>query len=651
MPDCGSRGCSGCSGVDAIAESCAETYRCPFTPAAISSVAVTPSRSPTQLASGASFSFTLVSADDVPLHCYVTPYMCTHSLYLRSARDVGASEGSVPVGSAQAIRDYVAFLQYSELRNQLAAELARSTAATGAPATESSLPRVAPLVRTSRFEHCLGDDDAGKVYDAVRPLLSPCDWDEMGTDGPYGYVMQPLDCDRAYARHTSQLRHWYTATELASFRAEVTSENTLMKGIEDGRHRRSPVMVGASPTSTAESALASSSSAAARFSEPLPPAVASGDDVEGTRHRGSLPRRFSWMQSSSTSSSSSLSSSVSTASLEAYPSAVHATSGVGGGPREGHPRTYLGEQLGYGEFVALDNPECIFFIEHILLAHEPTRAFAAAWTAGVRRTSDTPVQATEKSKQGLISQSLRGAGSALEVPHTSTTTTTTTSAVPFPSHTDPVVTLTFQQQCRLLELISVADYMGTQPLVELCATYLATWLMDHTDEDIVHSFVTTAPPIGRAVGTGAPSAPVSFKVTGAASFKEPWIVSVPGGGVPPAKSSEATNVSLPSAGVLPTSGLANLSTKTVETAAVAKKRCAAAAATALKHVGKEKGNRTGLTPTTAVVPSNYDGCGGGIPTASSDSDRLQSSFLLSADQRLVLLRHMKRDNSIVVSPY
>ncbi|CBZ37354.1 hypothetical protein, conserved [Leishmania donovani] len=642
-------GSCGSDGGAAIAESRAEVCRCRTTTTTptISSSATRSSFSHTQPSYDASFAFTLVSADDVSFHCCVTAYMCAHSLYLRSARDVGASEGSVPVGSAQAVRDYIAYLQYSDLRKQLAAELARPTAATGATATGAPLPPVASLVGVPPPEHDLRGDGARKVCDTAQSWLFPWDEDEIGRDGAHGYAAQPLDCDRAYTLHANRLRHWLTAAELASFRGETALEDAALARTGGGRRGRSPMAAAASPVPATTSASMLPLFTADLPLEPPPTAVTSADAQESAHHPTHSPQSFiATSSSSSSASSTSLTSSVSTASLEAYESAARATSGVDGGPHDRRQRTYLGEELGYGEFVALGDPEGLFFIEHVLLAHETTQGATAASTAGARWASDNSDKVTGDREQGLTSQNSQGVRSAPEASRKTAASTAAASAAPLPSHADPIVTLTARQQCRLLELISVADFMGTQSLVELCATYLAAWLMNRTDEEIVQSFLTTAGPSSAAAGAGASSAPTSFKVTGAASFNELWIAPLLGDDVAPGKSGEATNMPLPSAGVTATSGVVKPRMEAATAAAVTKRNAAMP-----KRAGKLKGNHAGSTDATAAGPLKYAGGDRGPTTASAAVEPAHAPLLLTDDQRLVLLRQMKRNNSIIVSPY
>ncbi|XQJ30162.1 hypothetical protein NXY56_006241 [Leishmania guyanensis] len=570
--------------------------------------------------------------------------MCSHSLYLRSARDVGASEGSVPVGSAQAVRDYVAYLQYSEFRRKLATELATLNAATPSETTRSPLPAVAALAGVPHAEHSVRGDGGGEVYDVAQSWLLPWDEDDVGHDGAYGYGVQPLDCDRAYACHASRPQNWFTAAELSSFRGRTLSEEEALTGMGDGRHGRSPVAATVSPMSATASAPMLPSSTAALPLSPLPPAVTLADAPESALHLHRSPQLLAAADSSLSSSSDSFSSSVSTASLEAYESAARATSGVGGGPHDRRQRKYLGEELGYGEFVALGDSEGLFFIEHVLLAHEPVRGATPAPTAGARWTDDASEKVTEGSEHGLTSQSSQGAHFAPAASQKATAATAATSEASFPSHTDPIVTLTVRQQCRLLELISVADFMGTQSLVELCATYLATWLMDHTDEEIVQSFLTT---VGLSCAAAATEA--SVRVTGAASYNEPWIAAALRDDVAPEKSGRDANVSLPSVGVSSTSGVGKSRTETATTAA--KKRHATITAAAPKHAGKQKGHRAASMDVTAAEPSNCDEGARASSTALTAGDPACAPLLLTGDQRLALLRQMKRDNSIIVSPY
>ncbi|TPP55488.1 hypothetical protein CGC20_10410 [Leishmania donovani] len=513
------------------------------------------------------------------------------------------SDGGAAIAESRAevcpVRDYIAYLQYSDLRKQLAAELARPTAATGATATGAPLPPVASLVGVPPPEHGLRGDGARKVCDTAQSWLFPWDEDEIGRDGAHGYAAQPLDCDRAYTLHANRLRHWLTAAELASFRGETALEDAALARTGGGRRGRSPMAAAASPVPATTSASMLPFFAADLPLEPPPTA-----------------------------------------------SAARATSGVDGGPHDRRQRTYLGEELGYGEFVALGDPEGLFFIEHVLLAHETTQGATAASTAGARWASDNSDKVTGDREQGLTSQSSQGVRSAPEASRKTAASTAAASAAPLPSHADPIVTLTARQQCRLLELISVADFMGTQSLVELCATYLAAWLMNRTDEEIVQSFLTTAGPSSAAAGAGASSAPTSFKVTGAASFNELWIAPLLGDDVAPGKSGEATNMPLPSAGVTATSGVVKPRMEAATAAAVTKRNAAMP-----KRAGKLKGNHAGSTDATAAGPLKYAGGDRGPTTASAAVEPAHAPLLLTDDQRLVLLRQMKRNNSIIVSPY
>ncbi|KAG5469126.1 hypothetical protein LSCM4_02523 [Leishmania orientalis] len=614
----------------------------------IRSSAVGPNLLHIQPTSRASFTFTLVSADGVSFHFCVTAGMCTNSLYLRSARDVGASEGSVPVGSAQAVRDYVAYLQYSDFRKQLAAELARSTAA----ATASPLSAVTPPSGFSQAEYGVRRGGACEARDAVPSWMFSWDEDEVTESGVDGHALQPLDCDRAYTCHACRLRHGFTATELTSSRGETAVEEAALARTGDDRHGRSPVAPSALPMLAMTSTPTPSSSNAVLSFESIPLGMAPDDAPESTRYPHHSSPRFAATSPSSPPSSTSLSSSVSAASLEAYESAARATDGVGGGPCDRRQRIRLGEELGYGEFVALGDPEGLFFVEHVLLAYDSARSAASASTAEARWMDDNPSKGTEVSECGLMSESSQGARSTPVASQKMPASTAAASSAPSPSHPDPNVTLTVRQQCRLLELISVADFMGTQPLVELCATYLATWLMDRTDEEIVQSFLTTASPISAGTGASAGRAPTLFKATGATSFNEPWIAPIARDSVAPGISGEAAGVSRPSAGASFMSGVGKSRMETAAaTAATAKKRNGTTEAAAQKRAGKQKSDYAASTDATTAKSSDDNGDGGATYTSSIPGDSAQAPLLLTGDQRLALLRQMKRDNSIMVTPY
>ncbi|KAG5469829.1 hypothetical protein CUR178_01969 [Leishmania enriettii] len=629
------------------AELCRDRTTTTATTRSIRPFTVGPSLPHIQPTNRASFTFTLVSADGVSFHFRVTAGMCTNSLYLRSARDVGASEGSVPVGSAQAIRDYVAYLQYSDFRKQLAAELARSTAAATAVATASPLPAVTPLSGLSQAECDVRRGGAWEARDAVPSWMFLLDEDEVAESGVDGYTLQPLDCDRAYTRHASQLRHGFTATEMTS-RGETAVEDAALARTGDDRHGRSPVAPSASPVLAMASTPTPSLSNAALSFESIPLGMTPDDAPESTRHPHHSSRRLG----ATSPSSPSLSSSVSAASLEAYESAARATDGVGGSPCGRQPRIRLGEELGYGEFVALGDPEGLFFVEHVLLAYDSARSAASVSTAETRWVDDNPSKGTEGSERGLMSESSQGARSTPVASQKMPASTAAASSAPLPSHPDPNVTLTVRQQCRLLELISVADFMGTQPLVELCATYLATWLMDQTDEEIVQSFLTPASPISAGASATAGRAPTLFKATGATPFNEPWIAPIARDSVAPGISGEATGVLRSSAGASSMSGVGKSRMETAAaTAATAKKRNAATAAAAQKRAGKQKSGYAASTDATAVKSLDDNGGDGATCTSSIPGDSAQAPLLLTGDQRLALLRQIKRDNSIMVTPY
>ncbi|KAG5493630.1 hypothetical protein JIQ42_02003 [Leishmania sp. Namibia] len=651
----GAGSCGGSGGTPIAgnrAELCRDRTTTTAATRSIRSSAVGPNLLHIQPTSRASFTFTLVSADGVSFHFCVTAGMCTNSLYLRSARDVGASEGSVPVGSAQAVRDYVVYLQYSDFRKQLAAELARSTTAATAAATASPLPAVTPLSGFSHAEYGVRRGGAWEARDAVPSWMFSWDEDEVNESGVDGYALQPLDCDRAYTRHASHLRHGFTATEMTSFRGETAVEDAALARTGDDRHGRSPVAPSASPMLAMTSTPTPLSSNAALSFESIPLGMTPDDAPESTRQPHHSSPRLAATSPSSPPSSTSLSSSVSAASLEAYESAARATDGVGGGPCGRRQRIRLGEELGYGELVALGDPEGLYFVEHVLLAYDSARSATSASTTEARWTDDNPFKGTEGSERGLMSESSQGASSTPVASQKMPASSAAASSAPLPLHPDPNVTLTMRQQCRLLELISVADFMGTQPLVELCATYLATWLMDRTDEEIVQSFLTTASPISAATGASAGRAPTLFKATGATPFNEPWIAPIARDSVAPGISGEATGVSRPSAGASSMSGVGKSRMETAAaTAATAKKRNVATAAAAQKRAGKQKSDYAASTDATAAKSLDDNGGGGATYTSSIPGDSAQAPPLLTGDQRLALLRQMKRDNSIMVTPY
>ncbi|KAG5469484.1 hypothetical protein LSCM1_02705 [Leishmania martiniquensis] len=623
-----------------IAENGAKLCRGCTTTKAVRPSVLRPNLSHFSPTSSAPFAFTLVSADGASFPFSVTADMCANSLYLRTARDVGASEGSVPVGSAQAIRDYVAYLQYSEFRKQLAAELARSTAAAIVATTASPLPAAAPITGVSRADEGARRGGACDACAAVQPSMFPWDEDELGQNGVHGYSVQPLDCDRAYTCHANRLRHWLTSTELASFRGETAFEDPALAGIGDERRGRSPLTATSAPTPSSNAALSL---------ESLPLAMTPVNAPEGTRHQHHSSQRFAATPPLSPPSSTSLSSSVSSASLEAYENAARAV----GGPYDRWQRKRLGEELGYGELVALGDPEGLFFIERVLLAYESAPGAASAPTTGSRWPGETAAKDAGGSEEVLAPQSSQSAHSVPAASQKTPGRTAAASSASFRSHPDPNVALTARQQCRLLELISVADFMCTQSLVELCATYLATWLMDSTAEDIVQSFLTTAGSISVVAGAGACSAPTLFQATGAASFNEPWVAPVRREDVVPGKVREATRVSLTSAGASCMSGAGTPHMETVT--ATSKKRSPAAAAAVGKRVSKQKGSHAASKDANAAEPLGENGEGRATTTitiTSSTADGpADASLLLTGDQRLALLRQMKRDNSIMVCPY
>ncbi|KAK7201397.1 hypothetical protein NESM_000202200 [Novymonas esmeraldas] len=519
----------------------------------------------------ASFAFALTAADECSVPFLVTPYMCAHSPYLRSARDVAATEGTVPVGTAQAVRDYVAYLHYCDLREQLAAELARCTAVSDTAASSSPASAEPPAWRTAMGD-AVRDGRHGELHDAEVPLPSPWGEDVPVQYGAHGVTAQPLDCDRAYTRHATRLRRWFTAAELASFRGgSGGGGDAVHVDAGDVVHRgtRSPVVTAAAATLAPPPRLP-----ADPHSESHSPLVADA------------PRPFP-AAAEALSTSSSLTSSASTASLEAYESAARASDSAGG-PQRGrrHPGTCLGEDLGYGEYTALDDPDGLFFIEQVLLtAHKPPHG--------------TPSQ--EPACAGRPALSVR-------------------------------------QQCRLLELIAVADFMGTQRLVEVCATHLAAWLMDTADDELVRGFI--APP-------GTADAPVSFTLTSSTTVAEPWIVPVTEvRGAAPAPSLQDADAPIALAG--------DFKTRREAAAAAAKRGGAGAAAAPTKRAAKQKGKSSAHADVVAAHGAGeHDGNDGVSSTCAPPRATLDVSAppLLSGDQKLSLLRQMKRDNSIIVSPY
>lgn len=578
------------------------------------------------------FFFSLVSASGVSVRFRVTPHMCAHSLYLHSAREVAAADGAVPVGSTQAIHDYIAYMQYSDLREQLAAELARSPAVHDRIEVPVSAKPAAPLFDDPAADENSGVDHEGGVY--LPELVAPPLWEDPGlvhAEGARGYVVQPLDCDRAYAEHAAQLRHWFTAAELSSLRGDASAGTgaatatpataSSSGGARPRSHPRSPASTASpSPPHAAVRAATHLPSAAAGPStaEPLPPPAF--PPVESGPRRGQgrpRQRRYSFMPSSSTSSSSSVSSSVTStpglasSGAQAGGSAAEGSNAAPSPPLSGGRRAGMCETLGYGEYVALDMPDGMFFMEHVLLPERAPRAASASTKASTRHLPG------------------RDVGDAL---------------------------LSAAQQCRLLELIAVADFMGTQPLVELCATYLAAWLMDHTEEDLVASFLAPASPAGPASElTSALPQANRFRLTGATALTEPWIVAAGSShGVGLAGAAPASPLSAaPGAagGSSATGGNAALGAAPSNTT---KKK--GAASTESKQAGKQRGKapQGGATPPDA---GGHDGLSGSAtvtvadPTAATTVAASALPCLLSGDQRLALLRQMKRDNSIMVTPY
>ncbi|KPA81121.1 hypothetical protein ABB37_04471 [Leptomonas pyrrhocoris] len=570
--------------------------------------------------------FTLISADEVAYTFALTPYMCTRSLYLQTAKEVGAAEGAVPVGSAQAVRDYVSYLQYLDLRAQLSAELEkgrdrptsnkenrgslvvspttasssaevrRQTHAAAGQDNHTSVSNLRQQQQQQTGARRATDDEWLAPFLREESLLSSSILDSIAGEmhlscgegsEPVGYEVKPLDCDRTYAQHAQELRGRLTVESLSAFRGGATPADQEDAGF-DGRGERTrgdanhglAVGVAASGVYTSENA--------------NEPAASTYVDAEDVRLQRPPPLLLS--SSSSSSSRSSSSSSVSETSLAAYRAEAHRDIAGGSGPRS------VGQGPGYGAYLALDAREGVFFVERVLLPHEWRRSHGAA-----RANRCTAADQT----------------------------------VPSLPSTASAVLLTASQQRRLLELISVADFLGTQSLVELCANYLAAWLMDRTDEEIVESFlVETA---GEGSSTTSASA-ARFGLTGASPFQEPWL-----------KRPAAPSTTDGAATEAPTSS-AQRSTDArarTELKATRKKDAPAAmVAPQRKTAGRGKRGKGTEEPVhdEGEEKRNEKDSPSAAEAASASNARPRRA-LLSGDQRLSVVRQVKRSGSIMISPY
>ncbi|KPI89490.1 hypothetical protein ABL78_1366 [Leptomonas seymouri] len=567
--------------------------------------------------------FTLTSADGVAYTFRLTPHMWTHSLYLQAAKEVGATVGFVPVGSAQAVRDYAAYLQYVEFSMQLSEELAKGNApdehnrvhhqSTGVSLTTASLSAGVRnqvhatsdqvsnhgAVGTRQQRRRQGSGARSAMNDE---WLSPFQCEEYilrswlidgaegelelncnKGDGPVGYEVQPLDCDRAYAQH---------ANELLALRDETAPADRGDANGEGGGVRR-PGEEGRGLAATGAASGAANSNAADE--------AAVNFQVDATDMRRRRPLTPAPSLSSSRSSSATSSTSVSEASLAAY--RADAQRGI---PRRPGLR-FLGREPGYSAQLALEDCEGVLFLERVLLPYA-WRDRGAAAGANRGTSADTPAQACTPK------------GDAAAVPR-------------LPSST-PEGVLTAPQQRRLLELIAVADFLGTQSLVELCAKYLAAWLMDHTDEAIVQSFLVETGGDGSTL-TGASAS--KTELTGTALFQDPWL----------RRSTTSLKPEGTPAEVLSSSAPQRTRTPSHRESKSSKKNNAS-----LQQKTTERGKRNEGAGVKADEGAAGDAEGG--PPAMEAvlaSDASQHSPLLSGDQRLSVVRQLKRSGAIMTSPY
>lgn len=562
--------------------------------------------------------FTLTAADKVSYDFRLTSHMCTYSLFLQTAKDVAATEGYVPVGSAQAVRDYVAYLQYRELRQQLSMELARPADALSVPhagpstATHThttSVENTRPvLVHHQRMMDVVNADDEvwrspflreerlldGSLYDSIEADTNVFDHD---VQGPVGYEARHLDCDRTYALPAEEERQqaWWSVG--GGDGGDANSTNSREGG------GRATATLQEADTHVSAATMSSGAHPSHSVGEAVLPLSSPTELLE--RHR--VQTRTTSLPSSSSSSVSSPSE----ASLAAYraEAAGHNHSGGNGfcasAAGDVVSSSSLAGEPGYGAALALEAQDGLLFIERVLLPHE--------WRRG------------DENGPG-------GQHSALP--------SVATASLP----TQSGVTLMPHQQLRLLELISVADFMGTQSLVELCANYLAAWLMDRTDEDVVQSFL--AVPAETQTGVSGDPHEATFvpkyRLTGATSFQEPWLrLATP---------AECTTAAAAGKDVREppspsTTAFTAAAGGQAETKAAKKKAAAAAAASARKSAGKGKPGVKAALPEAAGEGET------GPPASTGLSGKAPQQALLSGDQRLSVVRQMKRKGSIMISPY
>lgn len=636
--------------------------------------------------------FALTTADAVTYTFFLSPRMCSHSLYLQTAKEVAAREGHVPVGTAQAVRDYVAYLQYVDLRAQLATELAKgcnaqqrehggrpTDAAAASPAVAAPLPiagrqpaltaAAAVAATTTTASVAAGGTPWAVAREPSEDVwMSPFLWEEallnratlnngnaseeprltpptFDGNGVIGYELQPLDCDRTYAQHAATLRHWLTVGELAALRGEAAlAESDDADGRGDGQRvegqegRTHVVLPGTDVVAA-------------------PPGPNPGHAVHATADAVQLHPQLTQSaavpssRSSSTASSSS-SASLSAASLAAYKAEVRRQMSAS------FDVPSLGQEPGYGAHLALDDAEGVFFIERVLLSH--------VWhnSAGgeEEEEEDTLVKLSDHHHNDsshttkLTGQPHMERGSAASpspmtgfAAHASPSIGEVVEQDPplLSSSFSPTsrVALSVRQQRRLLELISVADFLGTQSLVELCANYLAAWLMDRTDDEIVRSFLTAPAqesagvPCGEGMPPTSPPPQPLYELTGATAFQEPWLRQI----VP----AERTTASAKAAVTTTASAAPQSPTNVVSTskdAKTARKKNAAVG-------GKKKGRRCKDAEELKDKREGEEAAGGGPPAAATTMTANTRRSLLSGDQRLSVVRQVKHDGSIMVSPY
>lgn len=568
------------------------------------------------------YSFTFVSSDNVRVEASLTPFMVSNSMYLHAAVEAGEVEGYVPVATAATLQLYIAFSQYMEYHHRLRTEFAAEMQQSNAGATPYSAEMRSMDTQQDAEEHWTGSIrqaffGAGR-HEVCRPT-SP-----------------PLDCDALYAR-AARYGHQPTgpSPDEASDQSERPVQQYRRQSMQQRYYRRG--------TATAPAADASSTTTPTTINTAATPTAASApvEAVDGSVLTGGASEEDSdgmEMVARSRYSSYYRTTSISSSDASVMEEGVVASSGSTFAKKETagkdvisavYRRPMVGVQPGYGEVLLTEDREGVFFIENILLQPD-SAAFSSIRCSATAPSSDAP-----------------------------NLQKTTTGAVSVAS--PPRLWLTVSQQLQLLMLLTTADFLGDQRLVELCSRYLAAWLMDCDEGELIASFLScggdasaTSPPLPSPVkqtsicSATTTAAPPAFAdvvnhdqliLSRATSMQERWLI--------PAETPSAT---ISATAAVAATGIA---TSAAASSRKAKRSGAASAAKTRPADPSKSGGAPAVKPqrpaTLAAVESVP--IPHGIVLSSDERDSCCYSSYLSADQRLSLLRHIKQSGATRVDPY